>query len=149
MNIAFLLTPKASVSCLYDDCTVRQGLEKMKAHGYTSIPVITRDNKYAGAVSEGDFLWYLVRQYGDTPLNIGDTDGDLVKDILQPDRNPPAKITESADVLIRRAVNQNFVPVVDDLGNFIGIVTRKDIIKYLYKERERTTAPAQAAWSAL
>ena len=83
MNIAFLLTPKASVSCLYDDCTVRQGLEKMKAHGYTSIPVITRDNKYAGAVSEGDFLWYLVRQYGDTPLDIGDTDGDLVKDILE------------------------------------------------------------------
>ena len=32
------------------------------------------------------------------------------------------------DELLHRAVNQNFVPVVDDLGTFIGIVTRQDII---------------------
>ena len=35
--------------------------------------------------------------------------------------------------LIDRALNQNFVPVVDDRGFFIGMVTRKDIIKYCYK----------------
>ena len=30
--------------------------------------------------------------------------------------------------LIDKALNQNFVPVVDDQKNFIGIITRKDII---------------------
>ena len=30
------------------------------------------------------------------------------------------------------AINQNFVPVLDDMGYFIGIVTRKDIMKYGY-----------------
>ena len=33
--------------------------------------------------------------------------------------------------LVNSAMNQNFVPVVDDLGNFTGIVTRKDILRYL------------------
>ncbi|MDD4532774.1 MAG: CBS domain-containing protein, partial [Bacilli bacterium] len=29
---------------------------------------------------------------------------------------------------------QNFVPVIDDQKNFIGIITRKAVIKYLSKE---------------
>ena len=33
--------------------------------------------------------------------------------------------------LVERASNQNFVPVVDDNGIFIGIVTRKDVLLYL------------------
>ena len=33
--------------------------------------------------------------------------------------------------LIRRTVDQNFVPVVDDRGVFIGIVTRRVVINYL------------------
>jgi CBS-domain-containing membrane protein len=36
--------------------------------------------------------------------------------------------------LLDRAINQNYVPVVDDAGYFIGIITRKEIIKYCYNE---------------
>ena len=36
--------------------------------------------------------------------------------------------------LLAKAINQNFVPVLDDKGSFIGIVTRKDIIRYLAKK---------------
>lgn len=38
--------------------------------------------------------------------------------------------------LIKRALDQNFVPVVDDRGLFIGIITRKDIIKYYAGEKK-------------
>ncbi len=38
-------------------------------------------------------------------------------------------------------MNQNFIPVIDDLDNFIGIVTRRDIISYLAKENENSFAP--------
>ena len=34
------------------------------------------------------------------------------------------------DELVEAAMNQNFVPVVDDKGDFIGIVTRSRILKY-------------------
>ena len=60
MNIAYFLIPKSSVAYLYDDFTFRQGLEKMRHHGYTAIPVITRDGRYMGTVSEGDFLWQIL-----------------------------------------------------------------------------------------
>ena len=59
MNIAFFLKPKISVAFLYNDYTVRQSLEKMRHYGYSAIPVINRDGKYAGTVSEGDFLWFI------------------------------------------------------------------------------------------
>ncbi len=35
------------------------------------------------------------------------------------------------DDLINKAMNQNFVPVVDGEQCFIGIIKRKDIIQYL------------------
>ena len=51
----------------------------------------------------------------------------------------PADATSVADLenLIDRAMEQNFVPVVDDQQNFIGIITRREIISYCYKHMER------------
>ena len=48
MNVISLLTPKAQVAYLYDDFTVRQGLEKLRAHGYTAIPVLARGYYFFG-----------------------------------------------------------------------------------------------------
>ena len=39
--------------------------------------------------------------------------------------------------LIGKALNQNFVPVLDDQKCFIGIITRKDIIHYFYKKSQQ------------
>lgn len=135
MNIAYFIHPKQDVATLHDDCSLRQGLEKMRYHGYTAIPVITRENKYVGTVSEGDFLWYLVDTDGDTlrKTPIKDVEDTLMRDVLRIDRNPPVRITAGMDELLQRVMNQNFVPVVDDLGSFIGIVTRRDIIQYYYR----------------
>ena len=44
--------------------------------------------------------------------------------------NVPVRITASMQDLIDRASHQNSVPVVDDYGAFIGLITRKAIIKY-------------------
>ena len=55
-----------------------------------------------------------------------------LSDILpDQDRNPPCHISVPVEQLIRRTVDQNFVPVVDDRGVFIGIVTRRVVINYL------------------
>lgn len=133
MNVAYFLIPKANVAYIYEDFTLRQGLEKMRAHGYTAIPVLTRECQYVGTVSEGDFLWYLVGGKLNTePERIQLPDGReaQVRDIMRPDRNPPVMITATIEELLVRAENQNFIPVVDDRHMFIGIVTRRDIIHY-------------------
>jgi len=48
VNIAYFLLPKHSVAYLYDDCTFRQGLEKMRHHGYTAIRHYDEDDGYSG-----------------------------------------------------------------------------------------------------
>ena len=131
MNIAYFLLPKNRVAYLYDDYTFRQGLEKMRHHGYTAIPVISRDGKYVGTVSEGDFLWRLLSDEQDSQraCSMKDLEQLRVRDILRETQYLPVRITVSMEELLSSAMNQNFIPVVDDTGSFIGIVTRKDIIR--------------------
>ena len=142
MNIAYFLLPKKDVAYLYDDCTFRQGLEKMRHHGYTAIPVITRDGQYVGTVSEGDFLWQLLSKDSNEPkpFSMKDMEQLRIRDILRGNLYPPVRITVSMDQLLNSAMNQNFIPVVDDLGNFTGIVTRKDIIRYFAETKDLTVA---------
>lgn len=144
MNIAYFLLPKSRTAYLYDDYTVRQGLEKMRYHGYAAIPVISRDGKYVGTVSEGDFLWSLLSDEGGrrATRSLKDLEKLRVRDIFCEDNAPPVGITVSMEELLTSAMNQNFVPVVDDLGNFIGIITRKDIIRY-FAEQQNPSAATQ------
>ena len=130
MNVAYFLTPRSEVGCVYDDNTLRQGLEKLRRSGFAALPVVTRENKYVGTVSEGDFLWYLIEEDEPTLTSIRALEKTTVRDVVRLDYNPPVRITADIQELLERAMNQNFIPVVDDLGSFIGIVTRKDIIKH-------------------
>ena len=57
MNILFFLTPKCDVAYLEEDYTLRQALEKMEFHRYSTIPILTKDGKYYGTMTEGDLLW--------------------------------------------------------------------------------------------
>ena len=146
MNIAYFLLPKNRVAYLHDDHTFRQGLEKMRHHGYTAIPVITRDGHYLGTVSEGDFLWKLLDGDASDPqmLSMKAMEKLHVRDILRSDQYPPVRITVSMEELINNAMKQNFIPVVDDLGNFIGIITRQDIIRFFAEQCEKNHAPHQS-----
>ena len=135
MNIAYFLLPKGRVAYLYDDYTFRQGLEKMRHHGYTAIPVISRSGQYLGTVSEGDFLWQLLQE--ETLCTRKDLEHLHIRDILKEDTYPPVRITVTMNELMDSAMNQNFIPVTDDVGSFIGIVTRKDIIRYFSQGEKR------------
>ena len=143
MNIAYFLLPKNRVAYLYDDYTFRQGLEKMRHHGYTAIPVISRDGKYVGTVSEGDFLWRLLSDEQDSQraCSMKDLEQLRVRDILRETQYLPVRITVSMEELLSSAMNQNFLPVVDDTGSFIGIVTRKDIIRYFAEGKSVSEKP--------
>ncbi len=136
MNAAYFLIPRSEVGFLYEDFTIRQGLEKLKRSGFTALPVVTRKNQYIGTVSEGDFLWYLIQNPEKGPITsqpIQALENVTVREVLVLDRNPPLRITALVSELVLSAMNQNFVPIVDDLGSFIGIVTRKDIIRHFYR----------------
>ena len=101
----------------------------MRGIGFSATPVITREGRYAGIVSEGDLLWYLVED-GVTKTYTRDVTDIRLRDIIGQNKIPPVRITAAVEELFDRAMNQNFVPVVDDNDSFVGIITRKDIIRY-------------------
>lgn len=133
MNILFFLTPKSDVAYIYDNESLRQVLEKMEYHKFSAIPMINRQGKYIGTITEGDMLWGIKNQYN---LNLKEAESIPVTSITRRLDNRPVSADADMEDLIDKALNQNFVPVVDDQKNFIGIITRKDIIKYFYQKAE-------------
>lgn len=134
MNIAFFLTPKNEVVCENSEATMRQVMERMEHHGYTAIPLINKQGKYVGTLTEGDLLWKLKN----TPnLNFKNSETVKVKDVPRKVVHKSVTINSDIENLINLAVNQNFVPVVDDNGIFIGIIKRSDIIEYCYSELKK------------
>ena len=131
MNIASFLQPKAEVTYLRDDMTIRQGLEKLKRSGYTAVPVIDSEDRYVGVISEGDFLWHILSR-NDTldEITMKRLERGGIRNILQSGKVKAVCIDTDMEELLEQAKNQNFVPVVDDRNVFIGIITRRDIIKY-------------------
>lgn len=133
VNILFFLTPKSDVAYIFEDETLRQTVEKMEHRKFSCIPLLSMDGRYTGTISEGDILWGIRR------LNINSTDLKEMENVsimAIPRRATYKPVHADADMedLLDRAINQNYVPVVDDQGYFIGIITRKEIIKYCYKE---------------
>lgn len=128
MNVISLLTPKAQVAYLYDDYTVRQGLEKLRAHGYTAIPVLSRDGSYVGTVSEGDFLWSILDNRDNS---LAAQEKRPLRHVMRKSFNPAVSIRVTMEELLDQAMRQSFIPVVDDRGAFVGIVTRQVIMRKL------------------
>ncbi len=130
MNILFFLTPKAEVAHVLESESLRQVIEKMEHHGYTAVPLLSSEGRYIGTITDGDLLWSIKRK--NYP---GEKELDAIKIIEIPRRrdNQAVRIHESVENLFDKVANQNFVPVVDDEGSFIGIVTRKDVLSYMGK----------------
>ena len=127
MNILRFLTPKSSVGYLYEDFTVRQALEKMYYHRHHAVPVIDREGGYVGTVGEGAFLWELFEK-GDYDLR--ELERTPLASLIDRKSNPAVPNGTPIKVLLERVKQNAFVPVVDDRGCFIGIVTRRDVINY-------------------
>ena len=53
MNILFFITPKSETAYLYDDCSLRQAIEKIEYHKYTAVPVLNKKGCYVGTLTEG------------------------------------------------------------------------------------------------
>lgn len=131
MNIAFFLTPKNEVVYEKSTATMRQAMERMEYHRYTAIPVLNEKGMYIGTLTEGDLLWKLKN----TPeLDFKNTSKVLISDMQMHMNNKPVHIDSHIEDLIATAINQNFVPVVDDNNIFIGIIKRSDIITYCYEK---------------
>ncbi|HKL73244.1 MAG TPA: CBS domain-containing protein [Candidatus Onthovivens sp.] len=135
MNILLFLTPKSQIRCAKNEMSIRQVLEIIEHHGYTTIPLINKSGQYTGTISVSDLLLFIK----DHPFKSIEDFNDV--SILKMNRTRdyvPITIDSQMEELIIAAINQNFVPVVDDKKTFIGLITRKAIINYLYLNSDKT-----------
>ncbi len=129
MNILFFLKPKGDIVYIENDETMRQVMEKMEHHRFTAVPLISRETgTYLGTVTEGDLLWYIKKR---DDFSIREAEEINIMKIKRHRDNQPVSADADMEDLINKVVQQNFVPVIDSKKTFIGIITRRDVIRYL------------------
>lgn len=130
MNILLFLTPKKEVTLLYEDYTIGQALRAMEVGRHSAVPIIRRTGEYVGTVTEGDMLWYLQK----SGLTFAEAEKLPLKLVPHSRDNQPLLATMDLTHLLENSMVQNFAPVVDDRGMFIGIITRKRVLSHLCEE---------------
>ena len=144
MNILFFITPKSETAYLYDDCSLRQAIEKIEYHKYTAVPVLNKKGCYVGTLTEGDLLRIIKERY---LLNYHEAEDIPLWQVPKRWNYESVNINSNIEDLIEMSMRQNFVPVVDDEGIFIGIIRRRDHPVLLSEKRHqrRGRSPAQRA----
>ena len=120
MNLLSILLPKAEVAYLEGAVSVRQAVEKMCHYHYTAVPVLDSQGHYLYTISSGDLLCYL--QEHELALRDMETGPLENVPIFRPIK--AMSILASTQEVGEALRGQNFVPIVDDKGVFIGIITR-------------------------
>ena len=88
-------------------------------------------------------LWGIKNQYD---LSLRDSEHISVSAIKRRSDNRPVYVNATMEDLIDKALNQNFVPVVDDRNVFIGMVRRTVLLRELYEKY--TTLPTDKRFKA-
>jgi CBS-domain-containing membrane protein len=136
MNIAFFLTPKSEVVWLPLDSTLDAALTRLEKARYSAVPLLDAEQKYVGTLTVGDLLWYM-KEHG---LRFADCAHVHLDAVPRHVVHQSVSIDAEIEDLFSLAAGQNFVPVHDDRGIFIGIVRRKVIIDFCVRELSRSRA---------
>ena len=132
-SIISLITPKKGTNYLIEGTTLRNAIEKFKAHKFSAVPIIDKEGRYLRTISEGDFLRYIT--------NLANYSMELAEkiplDVVESYRPYKAlSIDASIIEVISLSLEQNFIPLVDDRGLYIGIIKRKEILEFLIENRD-------------
>ncbi|MBQ4578529.1 MAG: CBS domain-containing protein [Clostridia bacterium] len=130
MNILLFLTPKQEVTLLYEDYTIGQALRSIENGGHPAVPVIRRTGEYMGTITVGDLLWYM----RNNDLTFAEAERLPLSNVPHSRDNRPLLASMDLTHLLENSMVQNFAPVVDDRGMFIGIITRKRVLSHLCQE---------------
>ena len=129
MNVLLFLTPKSEVEYINDDASLLKTIQKMRERNYSAIPIVSKSGKYIGTIQSGDILGCVYENFN---LNIKEAADFPLKNVRRVRDNKAVNANCQLEDIIEKILNQNFIPVVDDDENFIGIITRGDVIKFMH-----------------
>ena len=132
-SVLKLITPKKATYYLLDSSTIRQALEKFDVHKFSVVPLLSKDGKYVGTLSEGDILRFIKNNAN---FDISQAENVQVKDIEHYRSYKCLKIDATIEEVYALTLDQNFVPLIDDQDHYIGIVKRRDVLVYLGSQKK-------------
>ncbi len=128
MDIFTFLTPKKLTYFLEEDLTVRQALEKFSYHKYSAVPILKSNGEYLSSLSEGDLLRFIKNNDFDKKK----AENSSIEEVEKYRPYNSLSIDCSFEDIAYLIIQQNFIPIVDDRNIFIGIIKRKDVMKYAF-----------------
>lgn len=135
----------SEVITVAEDASVQQAAKLMAEHGISAVPVVDRDNRVVGMVSEGDLLhraetgterrrsWWLEMMASTNQLagEYVKSHSSEVRDVMTPDVISVTEETSVAEIAILLETHRvKRVPVLRD-GKLAGIVSRANLVRAL------------------
>lgn len=142
------------VITIKEDSSINELSDLLLKQKISGVPVVNKNNELVGVVTEADIVYQNTDLHFPTYLKLLDGIiyleslnkfkrslekhmGTKVKDIM----TSPAitvgedeEVSEIANLMVRKNINR--VPVVEENGNLVGIITRADIIKSMGSKKQ-------------
>lgn len=128
-NILSFLTPKASTYFIKANSTIRQALETFDVYKFSVVPMIDENGVFISTISEGDILRYIKN---DCKFDIRVAESEYIMNINKYRPYVALPISTPMSEIIKLSLEQNFIPIIDDRGMYIGIIKRKTIIESFF-----------------
>ncbi len=133
-SLLSMLVPKKGTYYLENGTTLRNAIEKFKVHKFSVIPLIDKEGKFIRTISEGDLLRFITSFAN---YDVKASEMVLIDEIESYRPYQALNINASLIEVLALSLEQNFIPLVDDRGLYIGIVKRKEILEYLIENRQQ------------
>ena len=121
-DVIHIMTPNPVY--VFEDDDVLEALSLMVARNFGSLPVVNRERKVSGIVTEREFL--LIFQDLDQLFPVKEF---MTRKVTTVHKDVP--IFDATRLMIRRGFRR--LPVIDEEGRVVGIVTAVDALKLLIK----------------
>jgi predicted transcriptional regulator len=90
---------------------------------FSRVPVVTEDNRFVGTIGLNEIIQY----QAENELS----DEELYQDISLIAKRDVATVKENYELadILRKLIDESFLPVLGENDEFLGIITRKAILK--------------------
>lgn len=110
--------------CLYTDTNLAVILEKMKKYNYRHFPILNKEERLVGIVSDRDVLVHLHKDHS-TIL----AENLMTSEVLTALDN--TRIQDISKIMLHEKINS--IPIITDEHVLVGIITQSDILSFVTK----------------
>lgn len=119
------LIPADQVATVFEDNHLDHAFLVLTKIGYSKIPVLDKKQHFKGLLSLSMITESMLGLNGIDPSNLS---RHYVSKVMQTDI-PTIKVDESIEDILHLLVDQPFLVVVDEENIFLGIITRRELMK--------------------